>query len=164
MISYNIFLIIFFQVGGFGPFNYFLMAFCFLTTFMNGINYYAQGKFQSLILCSKLWLNIGIAFLIKCSCLSSPLTTTVLGPDTSDTYTTTLPFSPRLHPRYLRVKVHENVVKLLYRLLHFQFHFWSLGGLDSDKNRQVWRCCLVCLYLCHLTVKNEIFRWGELFT
>merc|ERR1711963_977447 len=30
------------EVGGFGLFNYFLIALTFLTTFMNGINYYSQ--------------------------------------------------------------------------------------------------------------------------
>ena len=33
------------EVGGFGLFNYFLIALTFLTTFMNGINYYSQGEF-----------------------------------------------------------------------------------------------------------------------
>ena len=32
------------QAGGFGLFSYHLMAFVFLTGFMNGVNYYAQGN------------------------------------------------------------------------------------------------------------------------
>ena len=34
--------------------------------------------------------------------------------------------------------------------------------LGTDKHRQGRRCCFVCLYLCHLAVKNESFGWGNL--